>query len=151
MAAKNRIEPSAQDIDTARRMKEALKAARGQRTRGASTRVAGVELSPGTGEALDRILDEFAKGNAVLVEGFRDVPEYTTTQATSELGMSRPTLVDLLEQGELCYRMVGTHRRVLREDVERYKRTMHHGGEAACGLKKSERQKRIAPPWNEIR
>ncbi len=74
---------------------------------------------------------EFAKGDAVLVEGFRDVPEYTTTQATSELGMSRSTLVDLLEQGELCYRMVGTHRRVLREDVERYKGTMHHGGEAA--------------------
>ena len=111
-------------------MKEALQAARKERTRG-STRVAGVELSAGAGEALERILDEFAKGNAVLVEGCRDVPEYTTTQAASELGMSRPTLIDLLEQGELSYRMVGTHRRVLREEVERYKGTMHRGGQTA--------------------
>jgi len=131
MAVKNRIEPSAQDVDTARRMKEALQAARKQQAHGERTRVAGVELSAGTGEALERILDEFAKGNAVLVEGFRDVPEYTTTQAASELRMSRPTLIDLLEQGELAYRMVGTHRRVLREDVERYKGTMHRGGETA--------------------
>ncbi len=131
MAVKNRIEPSAQDIDTARRMKEALQSARRLQTPGGSTRVAGVELSDGTGKALDRILSEFAKGNAVLVEGCRDVSDYTTTQAASELGMSRPTLVDLLEQGELCYRMVGTHRRVLRADVERYKATMRRGGEAA--------------------
>ena len=131
MAVKNRIEPSAQDVDTAKKMKEALRAARKQQTPGGQTRVAGVELSAGTGKALERILDEFAKGNAVLVEGFRDVPEYTTTQAASELRMSRPTLIDLLEQGELAYRMVGTHRRIVREDLERYKATMHRGGEAA--------------------
>ena len=131
MAVKNRIEPSAQDVDTARRMKAALRAARRRRTRGGSTRVAGVELSAGTGKALDRILSEFAKGNAVLVEGCAADAEYTTTQAASDLGMSRPTLIDLLEQGELSYRMVGTHRRILRADVERYKATMRRGGDAA--------------------
>lgn len=131
MAVKNRIEPSALDVDSARRMKEALQAARKLRTRGGGMQVAGVELSAGTGEALDRILDEFAKGNAVLVEACQDVSEYTTTQAASELGMSRPTLIDLLERGDLSYRMVGTHRRILRADVERYKGTMRRGGEAA--------------------
>ncbi len=131
MAVKNRIEPSTQDVDTARRMKEALRTARKRRSRGGAVRVAGVELSAGTGEALDRVLDEFAKGNAVVVEGSRDVSEYTTTQAASELAMSRPTLIDLLEQGELRYRMVGTHRRIPRAEVERYRRTMHRGGAAA--------------------
>ena len=111
-------------------MKKALRAARKQRNRGGTVQVAGVELSAGTGEALDRVLDEFVKGNSVLVEGSRDVSEYTTTQAASELGMSRPTLIDLLERGELSYRMVGTHRRVTRAEVERYKRTMRRGGEA---------------------
>ena len=101
MPVKNRIEPSAQDVDTAKKMKEALRAARKQQTHGGRTRVAGVELVAGTGKALERILVEFAKGNAVVVEGFRDVPEYTTTQAASELRMSRPTLIDLLERGEL--------------------------------------------------
>ena len=139
MAVKKRIEPSAQDVDTARRMKEALQAARKQRTRGGRTQVAGVELSAGASEALDRILNAFAEGNAVLIEGCRDESEYTTTQAASELGMSRPTLIDLLEQGELSYRMVGTHRRLLREDVEQYRGTMRRGGEAA-----SERERAAA-------
>ena len=44
--------------------------------------------------------------------------------------MSRPTLIDLLERGELSYRMVGTHRRIARADVERYKQTMRRSGEA---------------------
>ncbi|MFV1988962.1 MAG: helix-turn-helix domain-containing protein [Gemmatimonadota bacterium] len=112
-------------------MKEALRVARNRQARKGSVRVAGVELSTGAGEALDRVLEEFSKGNAVVVEGSRGVSEYTTTQAAAELGMSRPTLIDLLDRGELSYRMVGTHRRIPRADVERYGQSMHRGGDAA--------------------
>jgi excisionase family DNA binding protein len=138
VALKNKIEPSKQDIDTARRMKEAIRVARNRQARKGTLRVAGVELSSGAGEALDRVLEEFAKGNAVLVEGTPGVSEYTTTQAAAELGMSRPTLVDLLDRGDLRYRMVGSHRRVPRAEVERYRRSMHRIGSAAS------RQDRVA-------
>lgn len=35
--------------------------------------------------------------------------------------MSRPTLIGLLQAGELDYHMVGSHRRIPRSEVVRYK------------------------------
>lgn len=48
---------------------------------------------------------------------FSDDPEVSPEQAAELLGMSRPTVIQRIRQGELNARMVGAHHRILMSDV----------------------------------
>lgn len=66
-------------------------------------------------DGLIEMLDAVAHGEDARV--VRTPRELTTQQAASVLNMSRPTVVRLIDEGELPARKVGSHRRILLTDL----------------------------------
>lgn len=57
-----------------------------------------------------------ASGQAVML--LSENEEFTTQAAANHLGMSRPHLIKLLDQGEIDFHHVGTHRRIYLKDLK---------------------------------
>ena len=79
-----------------------------------------VELPGAVVDLLDEILKNMEAGKAVSI-----VPEHqqlTTQRAANLLGISRPFMVRLLEDGNLPFHRVGSHRRVYLKDLIAYKK-----------------------------
>ena len=66
------------------------------------------------------VLKNLQAGKAISI-----VPEHqqlTTQRAANILGVSRPFLVKLVENGDIPFHMVGAHRRIYLRDLLDYKR-----------------------------
>lgn len=77
-----------------------------------------VEIPVSAVRLLVDLLTNMAEGNAVTLMPIH--AELTTQQAADIVGISRPYLIKLLEEGEINYHMVGTHRRIYFQDLKHY-------------------------------
>jgi excisionase family DNA binding protein len=118
------VEPTAADVTVAKRSRTAIAEAAermGARDEG-MVRLEEVELPASVVRALSRILDEISEGHSVVIDtADLDDPELTTTQAARVLGVPRSTLIDLLKDGAIPFRTVGTHRRLALSDLLAYR------------------------------
>lgn len=76
-------------------------------------------LPPEVFEVLRDIVAAMARGQAVTIAPVHQ--RLTTQEAADLLGVSRPTLVKLLETGEIPFEQPGRHRRVRLADVLAYR------------------------------
>lgn len=74
-----------------------------------------LDLPEPVAEALAEVLAAAVDGERPLV--LRSSDDLTTEEAAAVLGVSRPTVVRLVDTGKLPARMVGTHRRLALGDV----------------------------------
>ncbi len=113
------------EIRSARQLREILAALTtdGQPTRMTLTGADGMDhdltLEPALADALLDMLRVASAGR-----GFHLIPverDLTTQQAADLLGMSRPHVVKLLEDGEIPFTLTGRHRRIRAGDLFAYK------------------------------
>lgn len=78
-----------------------------------------VEIPAGVYRVLRQAVEAMREGLAVTLAP--QTPTLTTQQAADLLGVSRPTLVKLLEEDRIPYERVGTHRRLLLRDLLEYR------------------------------
>jgi len=72
-------------------------------------------LPPELGRLLQHVLQAVASGSAVTVTA--TPREVTTSTAAALLGVSRPTVMKMIRDGVLPSHKVGTHTRLLSDDV----------------------------------
>lgn len=81
-----------------------------------------IELPPQALKFIGELLGSLSEGQPVVLMPSKR--ELTTVEAAHFLNVSRPFVVKEISEGRLPHRMVGTHRRILVEDLLTYARTM---------------------------
>ena len=117
------IAPGRQDVESIKRVANDL-AAHPDRNRYVlvdDTDGVQVQLPASLVRVLVEAANQLAQGNSVAILHYEQ--ELTTQQAADLLSVSRPYLIKLLENGQIPYHHVGSHRRIRMGDLFDYKRS----------------------------
>lgn len=106
-------------MDTMRLDPEVFDRAELDRVAGELDGGAAVRLPARLSAVVAGLVAQLRAGHSVAV--LAEEAELSSSEAAGLLNVSRPHLVKLLERGELPYRMVGAHHRVLAADVLAYR------------------------------
>jgi excisionase family DNA binding protein len=78
-----------------------------------------VHLPPAVYEVLSQVIAAMRAGRAITVAPLAQ--RLTTQEAADLLGVSRPTLIKLLEDGRIPFEQPGRHRRIRLDDLLAYR------------------------------
>jgi excisionase family DNA binding protein len=67
---------------------------------------------------LNAIIENMAQGKSIAL--MSTDAEISTQQAADILNVSRPHVIKLLEKGEIPFKKIGSHRRILLQDILKY-------------------------------
>lgn len=79
-----------------------------------------LERQPGISKPLAEILTSVIEGNEPLFY-FLGAAEFSTQEAADILNVSRPFIINLLNEGKIVFRKVGKHRRINAASLMEYK------------------------------
>jgi len=114
VASTNRVITTEHDAHMARDVLEQLDGPDGSLRVDHSGDVQG-PIPPEVGRILQQVLEVMANGGTVTISSTPE--ELTTSSAAAILGVSRPTLLKMVEAGTIAAHRVGTHTRFRSEDV----------------------------------
>ena len=83
-----------------------------------------IALPPELIQVLSAVITAMANGQAITIAPHHQV--LTSQEAADILGVSRPTLIRLLDAGRIPYEQPGRHRRVLLKDILDYADERRH-------------------------
>lgn len=78
-----------------------------------------IEIPRSLLDVLSRAVEVLLEGGAVSIMPYH--AQLTTQEAADYLGVSRPYLVSLLDEGKIPYHRLRSHRRILLKDLEEYR------------------------------
>jgi excisionase family DNA binding protein len=81
-----------------------------------------IALPPASLRMIGEILGAMGEGRSITLMPSKR--EFSTVEAANFINVSRPFIIKEIEAGKLKHRLVGTHRRVLLEDLIEYKSAM---------------------------
>ncbi|ARV60426.1 DNA-binding protein [Nostocales cyanobacterium HT-58-2] len=108
-----------QEVQSIKQLERVLKSEGGSQAKLVGANGEQIDIPDSVYQVLRDVVHAMGLGQAISI-----VPqnhEMTTQQAADFLNVSRPYLVKLLEQGEIPYVKVGSHRRVRFNDLMEYK------------------------------
>ena len=88
-----------------------------------------ITLPPKVLRLVGQLLGMMSEGRPIVLRPADQ--EFSTTEAANFLNVSRPFVIKEIDAGRLKAHKVGTHRRIVYEDLSAYRRAMRAGQQAA--------------------
>lgn len=77
------------------------------------------QVGPEVADLILHVISQSARGSRIAITSMPE--ELTTTAASRILGISRPTLMKLINQNEISSFKVGSHTRIAMKELDRYR------------------------------